>query len=70
MKAKDKEWIDQASYFELLKIWRHAPAGYYIFDSDTGRHFVAMMDKRKAELKPEQVEAISKAVGFYGNEKP
>lgn len=61
---KDKEWIDRASYEDLLRRWRHAPVGEQIFCGVSGAYYQTVMAERRKALTPgEQVEA-SKSVGW------
>lgn len=49
MTDKQKQWIDRASYQEMLSLWRHAPIGEPMFQDETGAYFsLVMRRKRKA----------------------
>ena len=45
-----KEWIDKATYVQLLEKWRFARTGDPYFQDETGDYFSEVMDRRKAEL--------------------
>lgn len=59
-----KEWIDNASYEELLFKWRFAPVGHPLFRGATGDYFKSTLDKKKEELTHEERVGISKKIGF------
>lgn len=55
-------WIDRASYEDLLRKWRFARPGDPFFLGDVGKHFEAVMARRRSEVLEEHVRA-SKAIG-------
>lgn len=57
-----KAWIDAATYTELLRRWRHAPAGDPMFRGDVGHYYLKVMEAKKAE-DPGAAVAASKAIG-------
>lgn len=59
-----KEWIDKASYLELLRRWRFAPAGDPFFQVPIGSYYSKVMAEKKAALGPGEAVAASKAVGL------
>ena len=62
-----KAWIDNASYIELLRRWRFAPAGTdSYFQGETGRYYEEVMMRRRNEVGPGAAVAASKAVGWDG----
>ncbi len=60
---KTKEWIDNASYGELLSFWRYAPVGDPMFQGDNGKYYGKVMAEKKAALEPGEAVAISKGLG-------
>jgi len=61
MTPEQKEWIDNASYEELLRKWRFSNSDNTIFQGDCGLYYKdVMMEKRD---KCDAV-AVSKAVGW------
>ena len=58
-----KQWIDGASYGQLLDRWRSAPAGEPIFQRPMGDYYKEVMDRKKAEVGPGAAVAASKAIG-------
>lgn len=63
MDDKLKQWIDGASYEELLRRWRHAPVGDPIFQDELGEHYKATLaEKRNAE--PDGGVGASKRIGW------
>ena len=61
MTDKQKEWIDTASYEQLLSRWRFAPAGDLMFQGDTGDYYKKVMLEKKQSC--DHVQA-SKTVGW------
>lgn len=59
-----REWINKASYKELLSRWRFSPSGSPWFQGELGQHYEAVMRKRKEEVGDEQHVAISKNIGW------
>lgn len=66
MDEKDyREWIDRASFEELLRRWRFAPMGDdHIFQGEIGKYYGEVMSKRRAELPEGEAVRISKSIGF------
>lgn len=58
-----RNWIDSASYTELLSKWRYAPAGDPFFRGEVGKYYDKVMTKKRWGLKPGEHTAISKAIG-------
>jgi len=58
-----KEWIDNASYRELLRRWRFSPAGDPFFRNDTeiGDYYSKVMNEKKKHVN---AVAVSKRVGW------
>jgi len=61
MTPEQKEWIDNASYEQLLHKWRFAPAGDPFFSVDTGIYYEEVMQRKKQEVDH---VAASKRVGW------
>jgi len=57
-------WIDGASYEQLLRKWRHEPAGNPFFVGDVGLHFSQVMEQKKLLLGEAERVAVSKRVGW------
>ena len=58
-----KQWIDGASYEQLLSKWRFAPSGDPIFQRPMGDYYKEVMDRKKAEVGPGAAVAASKSIG-------
>ena len=68
MTDEQKQWIDNASYEDLLEKWRNSPAGDPMFnDEPTFSHYTATMRQRRAEIGAGGAVAASKAVGWKGS---
>jgi hypothetical protein len=63
MTDDEKEWIDNASYEDLLRKWRHAPAESPWFRGETGAYFAAVMAVKRSEL-PDHGVSASKRIGW------
>ena len=59
-----KNWIDNASYEELLRKWRFDPSGPGFFQGEIGLYFQQKMSEKKNKLSHEEQVRISKAVGL------
>lgn len=59
-----KEWIDNASYEELLGKWRFAPAGDPFFVGEMGEYYARKMDEKRAEVGEKEHVRVSKALGW------
>lgn len=59
-----KQWIDTASYEELLRKWRFAPAGDPFFTGDTGDYYAKKIAEKRAEVGDEEHVRASKSIGW------
>lgn len=57
------EWIDNATYVELLRKRRFAPVGDPFFQDEVGDHFEKVM-KEKREADPDGAVRASKTIGW------
>lgn len=48
MDANVKEWIDKATYEDLLRRWRFTDIGDPMFVGDTGEYFIKRMKELRA----------------------
>ena len=63
--AEMKQWIDNASYEQLLSKWRRAAAGDPFFQRPIGDYYSEAMNKRRAEPGGnERHVAASKSIGW------
>ena len=58
------EWIDGASYEELLKIWRFAPVGDPLFQGEVGSYYSKQLAKKRELLDADMTVKISKRIGW------
>lgn len=58
------KWINEASYFELLNLWRFAKPGSPWFQGEVGEHYKKVMLEKKAALSHEEQVRTSKEVGW------
>ena len=58
-----KEWIDNASYEELLSKWRFAPVGDPFFVGEVGSYYSSKMQEKRREIGNEEHVRISKKLG-------
>jgi hypothetical protein len=61
-KSKMYEWIDNASYAQLLNKWRFAPTGDPFFSGEIGDYYSKILAKKRDEH--ENPVAVSKMVGW------
>lgn len=61
---KMKDWIDKASYEELLTKWRFAPSGSPWFQGEVGKYFEEVMSKKRAEVGDAAAVQASKNIGW------
>ena len=59
-----REWIDKASYEELLGKWRRAPGGDPFFIGEIGDHFVKTMKAKCYAVGNAEAVQASKNVGW------
>jgi len=59
-----KEWIDNASYEQLLSKWRSAPAGSPFFQGEVGDYYSKVMAKKKEAVGHAEAVRSSKSVGW------
>jgi hypothetical protein len=59
-----REWIDKASYEQLLKQWRFAPFGDPFFQGDIGDYYSKQLAKKRDEVGDEEHVRISKEIGW------
>ena len=64
MKKKTKDWIDNASYEELLRKWRFGTIGDPMFQGETGDYYKLVMVQKENQLEPYEKVQISKRVGW------
>ena len=55
------DWIDKASYKELLRRWRFGTTGDPIFRGNTGKYYHKVMSEKKQHVDH---VAISKEIGW------
>ena len=59
-----RQWIDNASYTELLRRWRFAPSGHEMFQGEVGKYYADVMVRRREEAGAEAHTAASKQIGW------
>jgi hypothetical protein len=64
MTTEQKEWIDNATYEELLRRWRYAPVGDPIFQGDTGKYYGEKLKLRREAVGPQAHTQASKNIGW------
>lgn len=58
------DWINQASFEDLLRKWRFAPAGDPFLKGHIGDHFNKIYCQRRNSLDPGEFTRISKKIGL------
>ncbi|KKM61249.1 hypothetical protein LCGC14_1533690 [marine sediment metagenome] len=64
MSETEKDWIDNATYQELLRRWRNSPAGDSIFQGEAGKYYSKVMAEKRNAVGPGAAVAASKAIGW------
>ncbi len=59
-----KEWIDNASYEELLRKWRFAPVGDPFFIGEMGAYYGRKLSEKRQEVGNEEHVRVSKMIGW------
>lgn len=58
------QWIDAASYENLLYMWRFEPEGSPFFSLEMGKHFALVMAVKRSEIGDAEAVRISKKIGW------
>jgi hypothetical protein len=59
-----REWIDGATYEELLSRWRFAPAGDPMFCGEIGDYYTEVIRRKRDELPAGEAVRTSRAIGW------
>jgi len=59
-----KQWIDNASYRELLSKWRFSKTGNLFFQGEIGDYYTKVMRRKRAEVGDAEHTRASKAIGW------
>lgn len=62
--AEMKEWIDSASYEDLLRRNRFSTSEDKIFHGEIGRYYISAMNKKKEMVGQENAVKASKKIGW------
>lgn len=57
-------WIDRASYEDLLRRWRQEPSGSPWFAGEVGAYYQEVMARKRAEVGDAEHVRASKAIGW------
>jgi len=57
-----KQWIDNATYEQLLQKWRFAPSGDSFFVGEVGSYYTEVLSKKRNGLSHAEQVSISKRV--------
>jgi hypothetical protein len=58
------DWIDAASYEQLLRRWRFAPSGDPLFQGEVGEYYKKALAEAKEAVGPAEAVAASKRIGW------
>jgi len=61
---KFKDWIDAATYEDLLTRWRFAPSGSPWFQGEVGKYFELIMSQKRKEIGDAEAVRASKNIGW------
>jgi hypothetical protein len=59
-----KDWIDTASYTDLLRRWRFGKLGDTIFHGESGIYYRHMLGLRRSEISVREHVMASKQIGW------
>ena len=59
-----KNWIDNASYEELLRKWRFSPSGSPFFEGEVGDYYKEVMFRKRDEVGNAAHVRASKKIGW------
>ena len=59
-----KQWIDDASYEQLLSHWRNAPTGDQMFVGEVGDYYKVKMAEKRLEVGDSEAVRASKSIGW------
>lgn len=62
--AEMREWIDNASYEELLRHWRFALGGDPFFRGEVGNYYADVMARKRVEVGDAEHVRASKSIGW------
>jgi hypothetical protein len=62
MEENLKNWIDTASYEQLLSHWRFAPVGDPLFQGETGDYYSKVMARKREEVGHNKAVEASKNI--------
>jgi hypothetical protein len=61
---EQKDYIDEMTYIEMLRLWRTVPAGDPLFVGETGIYFGKIIAEKRIQVGPEEHTAASKSIGW------
>ena len=61
-----RDWIDNASYEQLLSRWRNAPVGSPFFTGEMGYYYRDVMARKREEVGNTAHVRASKNIGWEG----
>jgi hypothetical protein len=61
-----KQWIDNASYEQLLSRWRNAAIGSPFFQGEIGDYYAEKMKQKRIEVGNDEHVRASKSIGWNG----
>ena len=64
IRKEHKNWIDGATYEEMLRRLRFSPAGDPLFIGDTGKYFSDVLKEKKEKVGQAEAAVVSKKVGW------
>ncbi|MBU0907450.1 MAG: hypothetical protein KKE05_04825 [Nanoarchaeota archaeon] len=64
MTGQQKQWIDSASYEQLLRRWRESPIGSDWFNGDTGEYYSKIMAEKREQVGDDEHVRASKSIGW------
>jgi hypothetical protein len=64
MNKQLKQWIDNATYEQLLSKWRFADIGDCMFQGETGKYYSKILFEKRDQLDHKDQVQASKNIGW------
>ena len=61
---KLKKEIDEMTFESMMWLWRFSPAGYEMFQGESGKYFAEVMKEKREKITDEEYVKISKRIGW------
>lgn len=59
-----KQWINNATYEQLLRKWRFGVCGDPFFQGEVGQYYSSKLAEKRVEVGPAEAVRASKSIGW------